>query len=128
MYVNNNTRTGRDYFVRNTARTESDVLAKKVVVPKDKRGIHGSIERGIHYLVATGALDPTLSEAGHFLLTCREGGPDNQYHNIQEMYVGNLLKLRKVREWCVKYNMVDALKFPNIIDVASTDPHSDGGG
>ena len=38
------------------------------------------------------------------------------------MYVRNLHKLRGVRDWCVKYYMVDPLKFPNMINVANTDP------
>ena len=44
------------------------------------------------------------------------------YHKIQEMYVGNLHKLSGVRERCVKYDMVDPLKFPTMIDVATTNP------
>ena len=43
-----NTGTGRGYLVQDTARMESEVLAKQVAVPKDKRGTHGSRERGIH--------------------------------------------------------------------------------
>ena len=38
------------------------------------------------------------------------------------MYVGNLHKLRGVREQCVKYDMVDPLKVPTMINVATTDP------
>ena len=63
MYGIANNGTGGGYFVRNKARTESEVLAKHVVVPKDKRGIPGSRERGIHYSVATGALNTTFGAA-----------------------------------------------------------------
>ena len=73
-----------------------------MVVPKDKRGIPVSRERGIHYSAATGALDLTLGAARHFLPKIREGEPGNQYHKIQEMYVRNLHKLKVVRERCVK--------------------------
>ena len=102
-----NTGTGGDYFVRNKVRTESEVLSKQVVVPKDKCSIPRSRERGIHYLAHTGALNPTFGAARHFVPTSWEGGPYNQYHKIQEMYVGNLHKLRGVRERCVRYDMVD---------------------
>ena len=72
-----NTSTGGGYFVRNTVRTESEVLAKQVVGPKEKRGIPGSRERGIHYLSATSALDPKFGASRHFVPTCREGEPEN---------------------------------------------------
>ena len=78
-----NTGTSGGYFVQNTARTESEVLAKQVLVPKDKRGIHRSRERGIHYLEATGTLNQTFSVARHFVPASQEGEPYNQYHNIQ---------------------------------------------
>ena len=37
------------YFTSNVARAESEVLVEQVVVPKDKHGIPGSREFGIHY-------------------------------------------------------------------------------
>ena len=87
---------GGAYFSRTTARTEAEVLAKQVVVPKDKRGKPGSRESRIHYSAATGALPLKFGAARHFVPTSREGEPDtnSNYHNIQEMYVGNLNKLR----------------------------------
>ena len=115
-------RHGRGYFVRNTTRTESEVLSKQVVVPKDKRSIPGSRERGIHYLEATGALDPTFGAARNFVPTSWEGESDNQYNNIEKMYVGNLHKSRGVRKRCVKFDMVDPLKFPTMIYVTTNNP------
>ena len=85
------------YFSQETARTEAEVLAKQVVVPKDNRGILGSRERGIHYLAATGALEQTSGAARHFFPKSREGEPDT-YHNIQEMYVGKIHRLKGVRD------------------------------
>ena len=61
--------TGEENFARNTVSTYSYVLAEQVVVPKDKRGIHGSRERGIHYLAAAGALNTTFGAAMHFVPT-----------------------------------------------------------
>ena len=84
------------YFTRTNARIESKVLAKKVVVPKDKRGPPGSREFGAHYSAATKALDHMFGAAKHFVPTSREGETNNPYHNIQEMYVGNLQKLRSL--------------------------------
>ena len=97
MYGTANTGTGRGYFARNTARMESEVLAKQVVAPKEKRGIPGSRESGVHYLAATGAFDPTLGTARFFLPTSREGEPDNQYNNTQEMYLGSAQEVRQVK-------------------------------
>ena len=96
-------------------------MAKQVVVPKDKRSIPGSRERGIHYLAATGTLEKTFGAARHFVPTSREGEHDN-YHNIQEMYVGNLQNLKGVRDRCVKYDMKDPLKIHLMIDETTTNP------
>ena len=96
-------------------------MAKHVVVPKDKRSIPGSRERGVHYSTATGALKKTFGAASNFGPTSREGEPDN-YHNIQEIYVGNLHKLKGVRNRCVKYDMKDPLKIPLMVDETTTDP------
>ena len=52
-----NAGTGGGYFSKETASTEAEVLAKQVVMPKDKLGIPGSRECSIHYLAATGALE-----------------------------------------------------------------------
>ena len=76
-----NAETGGGYVSRETARTEAEVLAKQVVVPKDKRGIQVSRDFGIHYSAATGALKQTFGAARHSVPTSREGEPDN-YHNI----------------------------------------------
>ena len=73
MSGNTNTGMGGGYFVWNTERTESEVLAKQVVMPKEKHGIPGSRERGIHYLEATGALNPTFGAARNFVPTSWEG-------------------------------------------------------
>ena len=88
------------YFTRNATRTESEVLAKQAVVPKNKRGIN---DFGIHYSKATGALEQIFRAARNFVPTSREGEIDQPYHNIQEMYVGNLQKLKGVKELTKKY-------------------------
>ena len=61
------------YFTRNVARTESEVLEKQVVIPKDKRGIPGSREFGIHYLKATGVLEQVFGADQNFVPTIQEG-------------------------------------------------------
>ena len=99
-----------------------------MVGPKDKRGIPGSRERGIHYLAATGALDPIFGAARHFVPTNREEEPGKQYHNIEEMYVRNLNTLKVVRKGCLKYYMVDTLQVPTMIDMVPTNPSLRWGG
>ena len=119
MTNTSNAGTGGGYFSQETARTEAKVLAKQVVLLKDKRGILGSRERGIFYLAATGALKQTFGAANHFVPTSWEGEPDN-YHKVQEMYVGNLYKLKGVRDRYVKYNMKDPLKIPLMVNETTT--------
>ena len=110
------------YFTRNTARTETEVLAKQVVVPKDKRGTPGSREFGIHYTKATGALDQVFGAARHFVPTSRGGETDTKYQNIQELYVGNLEKLKGVKDCITKYDMMDPFKIPALVDIDTDDP------
>ena len=90
-------------------------------MPKYKRGILGSRERDIHYLAATGALEQTFGAARHFVPTSWEGEPGN-YQNIQDMYVGKLQNLKGVRDRCVKYDMMDPLNIPLMVDGTTTDP------
>ena len=98
-----------------------------MVLPKDKRGIPGSRECGIHYSEATDALEQTFGAARHFLPTSREVEPDN-YHNIQEIYVGNLHKLKGLRDRCVKYDMKDPLKIHLMVDETTNDTAVQWGG
>ena len=60
------------YFTRNASRIESKVLAKQVVVTKNKRGITSSREFGIHYSKATVALKQVFGAARHFVPTSWE--------------------------------------------------------
>ena len=77
-----NAGTGGGYFSQETASTEAEVLAKQVVVPKDKRGIPGSREHGIHYLLVTGALEQTFGRTRNFVPIILERETEN-YYNIQ---------------------------------------------
>ena len=51
-------------------------MAKQVVVPKDKHGILGYRESGIHYSEATGALEKKFGAARNFAPTSQEGEPE----------------------------------------------------
>ena len=48
--------------------------------------------------------------------TSREGETNQPNHNIQEIYVGNIQKLKGVRDRITKYNMVDPFKIPVMVD------------
>ena len=96
-------------------------MAKQVVVLKDKRGVPGSRELSIHYSGATGALEQKFGAARHSVPTSQEGEPIN-YHNIQEIYVGNLHNLKGLRHRCIKYNMKDPLNIPLMVNEMTTDP------
>ena len=114
---------GGAYLSRTMARTEAEVLAKHVVVPKDKRGKTGPRERRIHYSAATGALLLKLGADRHFMPTSQEGEPNtnSNYQNIQEMYVGNLNKLRGVLDRTIKYDMRDPFWIPSMLDTITDD-------
>ena len=103
------------YFSRATASTESKVLAKQVVVLKDKLRIPSLRERGIHSLAVTSAHN-FFGAARHFVPILCEGESYNIYHTIQKIYVGNLQKLKRVWNHIKKYYMVDPLKIPSTVD------------
>ena len=65
------------YFKRNVARTESEVLAKQVVVLKNKHGITGSREFGIHYSKATYNLKQVFGTARNLFQQFRKEKPTN---------------------------------------------------
>jgi len=101
----------------------------QVVVPKDKRGDPGSKQRGIHYSGATLALESKFGAARHFVVTSREGESDSDlYHNIEEMYVGNLHQVKMFKERTTKYNMLEPLSAPIMIDISTADPGARWGG
>ena len=91
-------------------------MAKQVVALKNKRGIPGSREFGIHYSKATGATEQVFGAARNFVPKIREGETDQPHQNIQEMYVGNLQKLKGVKDWITKYDVVDPFKIPVMVD------------
>ena len=93
-------------------------MAKQVVVLKGNRGIPGSREFGIHYLKAIGALEKVFGVARNFVPTSQERETDQPYHNIQEMYVGNLQKLKGVKYQIMKYDAVDPF---NILVMVNSD-------
>ena len=55
--------------------------------------------------------------------TSREGEPDtnSNYHNIKEMYVGNLHKLRGVLDRTIKYDMRDPFRIPSMTYIITSD-------
>ena len=44
------------------------------------------------------------------------------------MYVGNLQKLKGIRDRITKYNMADPLKIPNLVDLITENPGKRWGG
>ena len=54
--------------------------------------------------------------------TSREGETDTKYQNIQELYVGNLEKLKGVKDCITKYDMMDPFKIPALVDIDTDDP------
>ena len=48
--------------------------------------------------------------------TSWEGETDQPYHNIKEIYVGKLQKLKGVKDQITKYNIVDPFKIPVMVN------------
>ena len=67
-------------------------------------------------------LEQVFGAARHFVPTSQEGETDRPYHNIQEMYVGNLQKLKGVKDRITKYDMEDIFKILVMIDSDTENP------
>ena len=110
------------YFKSNSSRTQSKFWQKKLLYQRENVEFFGSRELGIHYSKATGALYQLFGAARIFVPTSQEGETDQPYHKIKEMYVGNLQKLKAVKDRITKYDMVVSFNIPVMVDLDRENP------
>jgi hypothetical protein len=73
------------------------ISARKVICPKNKRGVQGSRDYSWHHVAATAALPKLFGVAKHYRTKNADGELSYKYKDIQSEYVGNLDKLKLFR-------------------------------
>ena len=116
--------TNKSYFSKSTGRNEANILAGKVVIPKNIRGIPGTGQHDTHFSGNTKAL--YLLFGSEIVLLPSVGLVNPKLKTRQNMrlfkrrFFGNTLKCKKLNERLWIYNMVNFLKIPILRDTNAT--------
>ena len=105
-----------NYFDDTVQRSRRVVAARKIVCPKDTRGLQGSRDYSRQHAAATAALPDLFGAAKHFRTKNAEGELAYKYKDIQSEYVGNLDKLKLYRKHLEAFNMLSLFYNPELID------------
>jgi len=107
------TATNESLFSKASPRTDDEIAANKVVVPKGRRGEPGSDTKRKNYLAATAALASRFGAMKHLVANSQTGESDtaneSKYASIQETFCSNSLKLKKLNERILKFDLKDIL-------------------
>ena len=105
-----------NYFNESARRSRRDAFKRKVVCPRDKRGLQGSRDYCRTHDAATAALPELFGAAKHFRTKNSDGELSYKYKDIQSEYVGNLDKLKLFRKRIVAYDMYNPFMVPTWIN------------
>ena len=112
--------TNGSYLSKSTGRNESEFLADKIIVPKYLWGTPGMRQHDTQFSGATKVLSFMFGSEKYFVADSwtDEYGTANEtkYAPIQETFVGNTLKCKKLNGRLCIYNMVYCLKIPILRD------------
>jgi hypothetical protein len=103
-------------YFGNTRRSPAEINARRVVCPKNARGILGSCDYSHHQEAATKALPHIFAIAKHFHAKNSEGEASNRYANLQSEYAGNLSKIKNVKRHMDSWDMSNPFVIPKLID------------
>jgi hypothetical protein len=87
-----------NYFDETARRSCHVISARKVICPKNKRGVQGSCDYSWHHEAATAALPKLFGVAKHYRTKNADGELSYKYKDIQSDYFVNLDKLRLFRK------------------------------
>jgi hypothetical protein len=88
------------------------ISARKVICPKNKRGVQGPPDYSWHHEAATAALPELFDAAKHYRTKIADGELSYKYKDIQSEYVGNLDKLKLFRKCIEAFDMLDPFLIP----------------
>jgi hypothetical protein len=103
-------------YFGNTRRSPAEINARRVICPKNARGILGSRDYSRHQEAATKALPHIFASAKHFHAKNSEGEASNKYANLQSEYAGNLSKIKNFKRHMDFWDMSDPFVIPKLID------------
>ena len=104
------------YFVGATRRSAAEINARRVICPKNARGVIGSRDYTRHQEAATKALPHIFASAKHFHAKNAEGESSNKYANLQSEYAGNLAKIKNFKRHMDAWDMSDPFVIPKLTD------------
>ncbi len=87
------------------------ISARKVICPKNKRGVQGLRDYSWHHEDAIAALPELFGMAKHYRTKNADGELSYKYKDIQSEYVGNLDKLKLFRNCMEAFDMLDLFSF-----------------
>jgi len=105
-----------NYFDDTAQCSRRVVAARKIVCPKNTRGLQGSRDYSRQHAAATAALPDFFGAAKHFRTKNAEGELAYKYKDIQSEYVGNLDKLKLYRKRLEAFDMLSPSYIPELID------------
>jgi len=104
---------------------DEDVAANSVLVPKHKRGDHGTREYLRYIDAATYPLDPKMGVPSHFVSSLdgetEEGNQTKNLH-IQEVFASNLEKVDQAHRRAETYDMMGIFDVPSVRDKHASKP------
>ncbi len=101
-----------NYFNESARRSHREILERKVICPKEKRGPQGSRDYCRTHAAATAALPELFGAAKHFRTKNFDGELAYKYKDIQSEYVGNLDKLKLLRKLMIAYDLYNPFMVP----------------
>lgn len=116
-----NEAAAKSIFDLDTARTEAEMQADRIVVAKTDRGSRGSRERDLHYKLTTEPLEKIFGVASYHVTTSKEGESTpgtSHYTDIQSRFVGNVDKLKLLAQRALKFDLMDVITVPKRISNA----------
>jgi hypothetical protein len=101
-----------NYFNETAWRSCHVISSRKVICPKNARGVQGSHDYSRHHEAATAALPKLFGAAKHYRTKNTLGELSYKYKDIQSEYVGNLDKLKLFRKCMEAFDMIDPFLIP----------------
>ena len=108
------------YFSKSTGRTEINILTYRFIVLNNLRGKSGTTQHDMHFSGASKVFSFRFGSIKNYVAVSQTGEYDTtnktKYASIQEIFVGNMPKCKKLNERLWIYNMVYFLKIPILRD------------
>ena len=103
-------------YFGNTRWSPAKINTRRVICPKNARGILGSRDSSRHQEAATMALPQIFASVNHFHAKNSEGEASNKYANLQSEHAGNLSKIKNFKRHMDIWDMSDPFVIPKLIN------------